>query len=90
MMKTSYLASLAMLVLPFSAMAIEPGPSSPQQALTEQWLTLQVTGSAASQTPQKASEAERDKAHQRLLDSYKYPIPEYFDQKVGGKTQGSN
>ena len=90
MMKLTYLASLAILALPVSVMAIEPGPSSPQQALTEQWLTLQSTGSAASKTPQKASAAERDKATQRLLESYKYPIPEYFEQKVGGKTEGSH
>ncbi|MFL1561139.1 DUF3613 domain-containing protein [Pseudomonas sp. O64] len=89
-MKMPYLASLAMLALPMGVMAIEPGPSSPQQAQTEQWLTLQSTGSAASKTPQKASAAERDKAHQRLLESYKYPIPEYFEQKVGGETGGSN
>ncbi|MGR3886921.1 DUF3613 domain-containing protein [Pseudomonas sp. 1152_12] len=89
-MKVPCFTSLAMLALPISVMAIEPGPSSQQQALTEQWLTLQSTGSAASKTPQKASAAERDKAHQRLLDSYKYPIPEYFEQKVGGKTEGSN
>ncbi len=36
MMKMPYLASLAMLALPMSVMAIEPGPSSPQQAQTEQ------------------------------------------------------
>jgi hypothetical protein len=90
MMNMPYLASLAVLALPMSVMAIEPGPSSPQQALTEQWLTLQSTGSAASQKPQKASADERDRANQRFLDSYKYPIPEYFEQKVGGKTEGSN
>jgi hypothetical protein len=89
MMKVPYLASLAVLMLPLSVMAIEPGPSSPQQAATERWLTLQSSGSAASDTPQKASAAERDQANQRLLDSYKYPIPQYFEQKVGGKSSGS-
>ena len=56
-MKAHYLVCLALL--PLSASAIEPGPSSPQQAQTEKWLTLQVNGDAASQTPQKTTPAER-------------------------------
>lgn len=89
-MKIRYFASLALLALPLTTMAIEPGPSSPQQQNTETWLTLQSSGQAASPTQQKASAAERDLATQRWLDSFKHPIPEYFDQKVGGQTQGSN
>ena len=61
-MKMLYLTSLAVLALPLSVMAIEPGPSSPQQAVTESWLTLQSSGKAASSTQQKASAAERDLA----------------------------
>lgn len=89
-MNVPYLTSLAVLVMPLSVMAIDPGPSSPQQAVTESWLTLQTSGRAASTTPQKATAAEREQAAQRLLESYKHPIPEYFEQKVGGQTQGSN
>ncbi|MBX7274892.1 DUF3613 domain-containing protein [Pseudomonas sp. M5A4_2d] len=89
-MKVPYLTSLAVLVMPLSVMAIEPGPSSPQQAATENWLTLQSSGRVASTTPQKATAVEREQAAQRLLESYKHPIPEYFEQKVGGQTQGSN
>ncbi|WLH85479.1 DUF3613 domain-containing protein [Pseudomonas sp. FP2338] len=89
-MKMPYLASLAVLALPLTVMAIEPGPSSPQQAVTESWLTLQSSGKAASSTRQKASAAERDLAAQRLLESYKHPIPEYFDQKAGGTVQSGN
>ncbi|KTB68308.1 MULTISPECIES: DUF3613 domain-containing protein [Pseudomonas] len=89
-MKMPYLASLAVLALPLTVMAIEPGPSSPQQAVTESWLTLQSSGKAASNTRQKASAAERDLATQRLLESYKHPIPEYFDQKAGGTVKSGN
>ena len=89
-MNVPYLTSLAVLVMPLSVMAIDPGPSSPQQAVTESWLTLQASGRAASTTPQKATAAEREQAAQCLLESYKHPIPEYFEQKVGGQTQGSN
>ncbi|WP_017527860.1 DUF3613 domain-containing protein [Pseudomonas fluorescens] len=78
------LASLLLATLPLTAMAIEPGPSSPQQAQTEHWLQLQVSGQLASSTPQKATPAEREGALQRLLDSYKHPIPEHYDQKQGG------
>ena len=66
-MKTQHLLCLALL--PLAASAIEPGPSSPQQAETEQWLTLQVNGHAASPTPQSSSPAEREQALQRWLDS---------------------
>ncbi|WP_248751376.1 DUF3613 domain-containing protein [Pseudomonas sp. MWU15-20650] len=89
-MKVPCLTCLAILALPMSVMAIEPGPSSAQQAATENWLTLQSSGRVASTTPQKASAAERDQAAQRLLESYKHPIPEYFDQKAGGQTGGKN
>lgn len=90
MMKLPYLASVAVLALPLCAMAIEPGPSSPQQAVTENWLTLQVSGTAASTTPQTASATERDVAAQRWVDSFKHEIPAFFEQKIGGKTEGSH
>ncbi|CRM50507.1 MULTISPECIES: DUF3613 domain-containing protein [Pseudomonas] len=89
-MKLPCLASLAALALPLSVMAIEPGPSSPQQAATENWLALQVSGQAASTTPQAASATERDLAAQRWLESFKHEIPEFFEQKIGGETEGGN
>lgn len=85
-MKSHYLVCLALL--PLTALAIEPGPSSPQQAETENWLALQVNGRAASPTPQKTTPAEREQALQRWLNSNKHPIPEYFEQKVGGNSSG--
>ncbi|MBT1269358.1 DUF3613 domain-containing protein [Pseudomonas sp. D8002] len=90
-MKLTLLATLLFASLPLTVLAIEPGPSSPQQKQTEGWLQLQVSGERASSTPQKATPAERDLAMQRLLDSYKHTIPEYYDQKLGGNTpSGSN
>ena len=85
-MKAHYLVYLALL--PLSASAIEPGPASPQQAQTEKWLTLQINGGAASPIPQKTTPAEREQALQRWLNSNKYPIPQYFEQKVGGNASG--
>lgn len=85
-MKFHYFASLALL--PLMAQAIEPGPSSPQQAETENWMTLQLSGRAASTIPQKVSPTERDQALKRWLDSNKHPIPEFFDQDTGGKSGG--
>ncbi|QLG91151.1 DUF3613 domain-containing protein [Pseudomonas yamanorum] len=89
-MKAHYLASLALLTLPLTALAIEPGPSFPQQQETENWLTLQASGQMASSDPQKTTPAEREQAMQRWLDSNKHPIPEYFDQKAGGSAPGGN
>ena len=87
-MKAHYLVCLALL--PLTASAIEPGPSSPQQAETENWLTLQIDGRAASATPQRTTPAEREQALQRWLDSNKYPIPQYFEQAGGGGSKGGS
>ncbi|WP_347170237.1 DUF3613 domain-containing protein [Pseudomonas salmasensis] len=88
-MKFHYLAGLACPALPLLASAIEAGPSSPRQAETENWMALQLSGRAASANPQKTTPAEREQALKRWLDSNKHPIPEFFDQKVGGTAQGS-
>ena len=89
-MKIHYLAGLAVLTLPLMASAIEAGPSSPRQAETENWMALQLSGRAASANPQKTTLAEREQALKRWLDSNKHPIPEFFDQKVGGSAQGGS
>jgi hypothetical protein len=88
-MKFTVLANLLLATLPLTALAIEPGPSSPQQKQTEGWLQMQVSGQRASTKPQKATPAEREGAMQRLIDSYKYAIPEYYEQKQGGNSAGS-
>ncbi|MCF5051583.1 DUF3613 domain-containing protein [Pseudomonas syringae] len=85
-MKAYCLVYLALL--PLSALAIEPGPSSPQQAETENWLALQVDGRAASPTPQNTTPAEKELAMQRWLESNKHPIPQFFEQDAGGKSAG--
>lgn len=86
-MKVYYLAGLALL--PLMANAIESGPSSPQQAETENWMALQLSGRVASPIVQRTTPAEREQAMQRWLDSNKHPIPEFFEQKQGGTSQGS-
>ncbi|MDD0988465.1 DUF3613 domain-containing protein [Pseudomonas shahriarae] len=89
-MKFHYLASLTLLALPLTAMAIEPGPSSKAQQETENWLGLQVNGQAASPTVQRATPAERELAMQRLLESKRYAIPEKFGEgSEGGSSGGS-
>ena len=87
-MKVHYLVGLALL--PLSALAIEPGPSSAQQAETENWMALQINGRAASPTPQRTTPAEREQALQRWLDSHKHPIPEFFESPSGGSSKGGN
>lgn len=87
-MKAHYLIGLALL--PLSALAIEPGPSSPYQAETENWMALQIDGRSASVTPQRTTPAEREQALQRWLDSNKHPIPEFFESKSGGSFKGGS
>jgi len=79
-MKPNLLSCLGLLLLPLAAQAIEPGPASEQQQDTEIWLLLQSRGQVASPIPQMAKPAERELSLQRLLDSYKYPIPEYYKE----------
>ncbi len=45
---------------------------------TESWLTLQRSGAAASANPQAASSVQREKAAERLLKTYDFPIKESF------------
>jgi len=84
-MNTKRLLILCMTCLSTTAWAIEPGPSSPYQQGTEQWLQLQIRGVVASTKLQTASATERDLAMQRWLNSFNYPIPQYFDQDTAGQ-----
>ncbi|UCJ17683.1 DUF3613 domain-containing protein [Pseudomonas sp. MM211] len=52
---------------------------------TAHWLRLQREGRLASSHPQTSTPAERELALQRWLESHKHPIPEFFEQDVGGK-----
>ncbi len=52
---------------------------------TELWLKLQREGTLKSEYAQTATPTERELAMQRLLESYKHPIPEYFDEADGGE-----
>jgi hypothetical protein len=89
-MKTKRLLIVCMACLSTTAWAIEPGPSSPYQQGTEQWLQLQIRGVVASPHLQTASAAERDLAMQRWLNSFNYPIPEFFEPDVGGDISSGN
>ncbi|MBI3905885.1 MAG: DUF3613 domain-containing protein [Pseudomonas fluorescens] len=84
-MNTKRLLIVCMTCLSTTAWAIEPGPSSPYQQGTEQWLQLQIRGVVASTKLQTASATERDLAMQRWLNSFNYPIPQFYDQDTAGQ-----
>ena len=88
-MKTKQLSIVCMACLCTTAWAIEPGPSSAAQQDTESWMQLQIRGVVASTHLQTASATERELAMQRWLNSFNYPIPEYFDQDSGGEITSS-
>lgn len=90
MNRLSILACLGLLALPCSAMALEAGPSSPQQAETEGWLQLQISHQAASPIAQTATATERELAMQRWLRKFNYDIPDLFEQGQEGHIQSSN
>ncbi|WOE81743.1 DUF3613 domain-containing protein [Pseudomonas protegens] len=77
-MKSKIVSALGLLLLAFVALAIEPGPSSVQQRMTETWLLLQIHDQLASPIQQTATHIERELTLQRWMDSYKHPIPEYY------------
>ncbi len=87
-MNTKSLLLVSMVCLSTSAWAIDPGPSSVPQQGTEQWLQLQIRGVVASPGLQTVSATERDLAMQRWLNSFTYPIPERYEQKVSGSMNG--
>lgn len=88
-MMTKQLMIVCMVSLSTAAWAIEPGPSSAAQQGTESWMQLQIRGVAASTQLQTASAAEREMAMQRWLNSFNYPIPEFFDQDSAGEITSS-
>ncbi|MCP2073771.1 UNVERIFIED_ORG: hypothetical protein J2Y77_003207 [Pseudomonas lini] len=88
-MKSKQLMIVCMACLSTTAWAIEPGPSSAAQQGTESWMQLQIRGVVASTHLQTASATERELAMQRWLNSFNYPIPEFFDQDSGGDITSS-
>lgn len=52
---------------------------------TGYWLRVQREGQLASSHPQTSTPTERELALKRWLESHNHPIPEYFDQDVGGE-----
>ncbi|AXA56498.1 DUF3613 domain-containing protein [Pseudomonas thivervalensis] len=88
-MMTKQLMIVCMVSLSTAAWAIEPGPSSAAQQGTESWMQLQIRGVVASTNLQTASAAEREMAMQRWLNSFNYPIPEFFDQDSAGEITSS-
>lgn len=55
------------------------------ESQTAYWLRVQREGQLASSHPQTSTPAERELAMKRWLESHNHPIPEYFDQDVGGE-----
>lgn len=51
---------------------------------TETWLTLQRQGEAASRHSQAMTLAEQEKIMARWLNSYDHPLPDFFEQDIGG------
>ncbi|MCD5994329.1 DUF3613 domain-containing protein [Pseudomonas sp. CDFA 602] len=56
----------------------------PDQTQTETWLQVQARGNAASPKQQSSTPAERDLSLQRWLDTYKHPIPPFYERETGG------
>lgn len=86
-MNLPLLCCLSLISLP--TLALDAGPSSPQQQETEGWLVLQSQNQAASHTPQTASAAERERAMARFLKSFEHEIPDFYGQDTAGTVEGN-
>ena len=81
------LTGLVLLMAAGSLQADEDGSSrvaDRPETQTQRWLQVQREGEAASSHAQTAMPAERERAMQRLLESFTHPIPEYFGEDDGG------
>lgn len=92
-MNVKILTGLALLLAARASLAIDT-PPTPEQVRqehqqSETWLQYQASGQGASPTPQTAAPTEQEMSVRRWLDTYKHPIPEFFDQDKGGKTRGN-
>lgn len=90
-MKVRFLTSMLLAGLPLAASAMPPGPSSPQQAVTEAWVQLQPSGEKASAKAQNSTPREYDKSMERWIKVYDYKIPEVFkwEKMSSGGSGGS-
>jgi hypothetical protein len=59
-------------------------PGRPVGEETRRWLELQRSGTAASTTRQTVSGPIADAIYQRYVDSFKHPIPEFYQSKQDG------
>ncbi|POD32428.1 hypothetical protein BKM14_09120 [Pseudomonas syringae pv. syringae] len=83
-MKRIILTGCVLLLSAGDAWADNTETATSETRQTETWLQLQASGKAASPTPQVNTAAERDLSLQRWLDTYKYNIPDFYDQEAGG------
>ena len=85
----SITAALPLLLL-FSANAAtadsQPGRSIGVE--TRSWLELQSSGTAASKNRQTVSGPVADAIYERYVESFKYPIPEYYKSSQSGSMSG--
>lgn len=95
MMRTFILITMLMLgSVPAHADEIEPATTinnasnsggtkqqDPQSA-TRAWLEFQRSGQAASDQPQPLSGHAMDRIHERYINSFSDPIPEFYDHAM--------
>ncbi|SDH23714.1 Protein of unknown function [Pseudomonas flavescens] len=89
-MKRMIVGVALLACLPLNAVVADQGQvrglvGGERETQVAHWLRLQREGRLASQHPQASTPAEQELALQRWLDSHKHPIPEFFEQNVGGE-----
>ncbi|MBU3824843.1 MAG: DUF3613 domain-containing protein [Candidatus Oceanisphaera merdipullorum] len=81
---TALLVTFSYPIYAHSTPEVYPWSGEQTVLATESWLRLQREGQAASAHPQTMTLAEQEKIMARWLDSYQHPLPDFFEQDIGG------
>lgn len=78
------LATVSYPIYAHNTPEVYPWSSEQTVLATENWLKLQREGQAASPHSQSMTLAEQEKIMARWLNSYEHPLPDFFEQDIGG------
>ncbi|MCX4187525.1 DUF3613 domain-containing protein [Methylophaga sp. OBS4] len=86
-MLTRYSIILALLLASAAILAEQTADTTLSGEQTRSWLQLQSSGAAASRQRQTVSGPAAAKIYQRYLDSFSYPIPQYYTGDEAGSAR---
>ena len=89
-MKRGVSYAFACLLLSCSSLGAVEISTESYGSSTRRWLELQRSGAVASSTRQPLSGPVAKNIHERYVDSFTYPIPEYYYDEESGSNSSSS